>query len=78
MGKISTDFLISESTLITGFGTAVNLAGNFYRFNTAATSVEADMRALRSDWIIIGQDLSDVMESVSESELDGHKCLTKK
>jgi len=52
-------------------GSAVAIGGNFYGFNYSKTPDEADARALRADWIMIGKDLSDVMKKAESQP----KCL---
>jgi hypothetical protein len=74
MGHIQTDFLTADSSLITGMGSAYNLGGNFYGFNYSATPVQADHRAILSDWIIVGQDIDDAL-FLGESRPE---CLTAK
>ncbi len=58
MGDLRTNFLTPETGFVIGFGSALNVAGNYYRFNTSPTAAEADARALRSDWVMVGQDLA--------------------
>jgi len=64
MGNVSTDFLTATPTFVTGMGSAVNLAGNFYGFNYSRSAQEADARALKADWKMVGQDIS---KTVSEA-----------
>ncbi|MGD1032583.1 MAG: hypothetical protein ABSA05_15750 [Opitutaceae bacterium] len=71
MGCIHTDFLTASSSFTTGMGSAVAIGGNFYGFNYSKTPDEADARALRADWIMIGKDLSDVMKKAESQP----KCL---
>jgi hypothetical protein len=73
MGSIQTDFLTATSSFKTGMGSAVGIAGNFYGFNYSKSPAEADIRALRADWVKIGQDLSDVMQKAESHP----ECLTK-
>jgi len=73
MGSVGTDFLTSNPTFVTGMGSAVNLAGNFYGFNYAPSEVEADRRALRSDWQMVGKDVADSMAKAEENP----QCLKK-
>ncbi|PAW74300.1 MAG: hypothetical protein B9S26_01420 [Opitutia bacterium Tous-C4FEB] len=74
MGNLTTTFLTSDSDFTTGMGTAVNLGGNFYGFNYAPTPEAADLRALRSDWAIVGQDVANALIQVDADSL----CLTDK
>lgn len=58
MGELSTDFLTPTSSYLVGAGSAFSLAGNYYEFNGSRTPAEADARALRSDWQLVGQDIA--------------------
>ena len=74
MGNLSTTFLTADASFITGMGSAVNLGGNFYGFNYAPTPEAADLRALRADWAIVGQDIA---AAINQAETDD-ACLTDK
>jgi len=52
-----TTYLMATPSFLTGMASAMNLAGNFYRFNFSRTDAEADVRALRSDFNAVGNDL---------------------
>jgi hypothetical protein len=74
MGSARTDFLTADATFLTGMATAVNLAGNFYGFNYSRSGQEADQKALRSDWQMVGNDIADSMAKADEDP----KCLLTK
>lgn len=74
MGSIQTDFLTASSGFTTGMGSVMGIAGNFYGFNYSATPQEADTRALRADWVMVGKDLSDVMRKAESHP----ECLSLK
>jgi hypothetical protein len=61
MGQSATDFLTPSSSFRIGAGSAFSLAGNYFEFNRSRTPAEADARALRSDWQIVGQDITRAM-----------------
>jgi hypothetical protein len=63
MGRVTTDFLTSTPSFLTGMGSVANIAGNFYKFNAAKNGQEADARALKSDWAMVGRDISDAIKS---------------
>ena len=52
-----TDFLTPKGGFALGVASVLNIGGNFFHYNYSATPQEADARALRSDWQIIGQDI---------------------
>ena len=55
---MSTDFLYARPSLLSGWARLLDLAGQFDDYNRSATPAEADLRAIRSDWIITGEDLA--------------------
>lgn len=59
------DFLFSTPKLIIGVGSVFNVAGNYYSFNESESSKEADLKALRNDWGVVGSDLENAMKSFS-------------
>jgi hypothetical protein len=64
MGEIETDFLTVKQDFLTGAGTIFNLGGNSYLFNLAESGQEADERALRNDFAMVGQDLRNAMSKL--------------
>jgi hypothetical protein len=68
MGTLNTTFLTADSSFLTGMGSSVNLAGNFYGFNVSASPSEADARAMQSDWSMVGRDISEAMIQVVSEE----------
>ncbi len=73
MNQSVTDFLTPRSSVLTGMGTLLNLAGSYYFYNISSTPAEADARALASDWKIVGQDFRHVLnqekQRLSDSQL---------
>ena len=59
MGRTVTDFLTPTSTFSVGAGSIFSLAGNYFEYNTSSSPIEADERAIRSDWEMTGQDIQD-------------------
>lgn len=66
--KYITDFLFSTPSFLSGAGTVINLAGNFYEFNSSDSGFEADEKAIENDFRMIGQDISDVIEKIKEDK----------
>jgi hypothetical protein len=58
------DFLFSTPNFLSGAGTVMNLAGDYYKFNDSKSELEADSRAIRNDFNMIGQDIADAIENV--------------
>lgn len=58
-GKLlHTGYLFSHPSFLSGLGSVLNVAGNYFDYNYSGNSYEADRRALQSDWKSIGQDIS--------------------
>ena len=54
---VVTDFLFARPSFLSGVGRLFDLWGKYDGYNNSASTNEADMRALYSDWRITGQDL---------------------
>jgi hypothetical protein len=66
--KVKSDFLFAQPSLASGVARVFDLWGQFDDYNRSETTVEADAKAIASDWLVVGQDLSDAMEQ-DESKL---------
>lgn len=62
---MSTDFLFSMPSFLTGAGRVFDLAGQMTRYNTSATPEAADIDALTRDLACVGNDLGPDFEVVS-------------
>ena len=62
------DFLFTTPSFLSGAGTVINIAGNYYQFNESETDQEADNRAITSDFNMVGQDLLDVIEKLGSNK----------
>ncbi|MBS1496799.1 MAG: hypothetical protein JSU03_04280 [Bacteroidetes bacterium] len=51
------DFLFSDTDFVTGMGSVLNIGGNYFEFDTSISENIADLKALRSDWGVTGQDI---------------------
>lgn len=58
-----TDFLLPKRNFWSGFSSVLNIFGNSDKFNTSSSAEEADIRALSSDWQMIGDDFRKVLSS---------------
>jgi len=52
-----TDFLFVNRSFLTGFSSVLNIAGNNKKFNSSKSSEEADLKAIRNDWEMVGEDI---------------------
>ncbi|MEY3411721.1 MAG: hypothetical protein RIQ70_407 [Bacteroidota bacterium] len=61
--KYKSTFLLPKTSFWTGMSSILNIAGgNTSLFNSAESGEEADLKALRSDWGVVGQDFEIAME----------------
>ncbi len=58
----STGFLYATPTVTEGAARIIDLGGTFTRYNNSASAEAADERALRSDWMTVGQDIRQALE----------------
>ncbi len=59
-----TGFLFSTPSFLSGAGTVINIAGNYYNFNSSNSGSEADQLAISNDFNMIGQDIYDVLDKI--------------
>ena len=57
MDDIKTDFLFAHPSALSGAARLLDLAGLFDSYNNSHDPGEADIKALLSDWYIVGKDL---------------------
>jgi hypothetical protein len=65
--RYTSDFLLFMPTFLSGAGTVMNLAGNFYNHNNFKTDLESDGAAIENDFNMIGQDLYDIFCKIKKS-----------
>lgn len=76
--RFSTGFLYATPSFITGAGTVLNLAGNYYEYNISDTELQADFRALANDFGVVGNDLRDAMDELArECEASQNPAIVK-
>ena len=63
--KFTTDFLFSTPSFLSGAGTVINLAGNYYEFNDFEMGFGADEKAIENDFNMVGQDIYDVIGNIN-------------
>lgn len=68
--KYESDFLFSKCNFWRGFGSVLNLPGNYYVFDTSETEKEADQKALTSDWENVGADLKRAKKKFEKENRD--------
>ena len=63
---LSTDFLTPINNFWIGFGSVINISGNHFLFNYSNSDNEADLKAIKSDWINVGRDIEKSIKKMSE------------
>lgn len=58
MNNNRTDFLYATPSFLAGAATVFAVSGFSPAFNRSASEIEADSRAIYSDWSIVGQDIA--------------------
>lgn len=61
-GSICTGFLFAQPSFASGLVRAIDLCGHFDRYNSSGSESEADERAIRVDWLVVGKDMNDAFE----------------
>lgn len=62
---VRTDHLCVSTGFVMGMGSVLNVAGNYFPFNTSDSPEEADFKALQSDWIVVGQDIQSAIDKAA-------------
>lgn len=55
--KYNTGYLFSTPSFISGAASAFDLFGNFFEYNTSDSETEADCKAIKNDFNVIGNDM---------------------
>jgi hypothetical protein len=64
MGKIiQSSFLFAQPSYLSGAARTIDLWGNFDDYNRSDSPREADAKAIAADWLMVGQDIQDAIDS---------------
>ena len=55
--RYKTNTLFHRTSLTDGFGSIINVAGNYFVFNYFNSGEVADQKAIESDWGMVGDDI---------------------
>lgn len=67
--------LFPSSSFLEGIARALDIGGTMTMYNGSSSEEEADNRAIKSDWDVVGKDLKDAIESEKQKqELDTAKA----
>ena len=56
-----TAILFPRASFLSGVGSSINIAGNYYRFNYSRTEEDADDRAILADWRAVCEDFGNAV-----------------
>lgn len=73
MKDICTDFLFSTPSFLSGAGTVFNVVGSYYFYNYSTSDFEADLRALKCDWEMVGKDMEVAIKQYKDKLSALHK-----
>jgi hypothetical protein len=67
--KIQSDFLFARPSFASGAASTLDLWGQMPEYNSSATPAEADANAIFADWAVVGQDISDAVDSLASESV---------
>jgi hypothetical protein len=63
-----TFFLFARPSFVEGMARIFDFGNSLNLYNESFTEQEADARALWSDWSMVGQDMNDAIQKVTQEE----------
>lgn len=61
-----TGFLFADPGFVQGMASALDLGGTLVVYNVSENGLEADARAIASDWAIVGKDIERAIDEFGE------------
>lgn len=58
-----TDYLFTRNSFFIGMGSIMSIFPSYYPFNVSGSESKADRTAIESDFGVIGEDISSVLEN---------------
>lgn len=62
--QVRTSALLPKKGFLVGMGSVFNMSGRYYSYNTSKTAEEADTRAIRNDWNMVGNEFRKAMKKL--------------
>lgn len=62
MSKNNPIFSFKRPSFFKGMGSVLNISGNYYKINYSDSALIADAKAIKSDWIVVGQDIRNAIK----------------
>ena len=66
--KVQSGFLFADPSFLSGASRTLDLFGVYDHYNASETQLEADTRAIASDWLITGQDIQGAIDQFQNEE----------
>ncbi len=60
-----TDFLFPKRDFWTGFSSVLDIFASDKKFNSSKSGEDADFKAIRNDWEMVGQDFKDTLSKLT-------------
>lgn len=57
-----TSFLLKKRSFLSGLGSVIDVFGEVNMFNSSKSAEEADQKAIRNDWDMVGSDFKKIMD----------------
>lgn len=67
------DFLFAMPSFLRGISRILDLGATGVSYNESKNEIEADMKAINSDWIIVGNDIREAMDEFSKESKPKNK-----
>lgn len=64
--RFKTDYVFTTPSFIKGFGSVINIFGSRVAHVSFETEKDADFTAIRNDFRMVGQDISDSLKKLKE------------
>jgi len=65
---MQTDFLFATPDFLSGFAAVLDIGGTLVNYNVSRDEREADLRALASDWAMVGEDIQYSVEKFEKEQ----------
>jgi hypothetical protein len=59
-----TGFLYTTPSFILGAGSVLNIFGDYFEYNSSESGFEADEKAIKNDFKLIGEDINKAIEQI--------------
>jgi len=61
------NLLFPRTSMLIGFGSILNISGNYFEFDYSNSEKEADIKAIENDWGVVGNDIPEAISTSQKS-----------